>query len=304
MSPTYRNPRPRPGRRSSLYLLLLPVVLAFQLFGSGCGATRKIAVGSMLPILQESVIATYRDHDLVTVEAGIPANLLLLRGLCETERGNDRLHALAGQLYFSYAYGFVEDLDPERAAGLYAEGLRLGRQGLAGKGWFVTEGPLEALAPRLREIGRDDVPLLFWTIANWSGWINLRLDDPAAVAQLGMVEAYLGRVLELEPDYFLGMPHVMLGAMQCFRPVMFGGKPEEGRAHIEEAQRISGNRMLLYHVFYAQYYCRQTLDADGFTQSLERVQNAPDDLLPEYRLFNEVAKRKAALLMEQKDDLF
>lgn len=284
-------------------MLILAGVLAAQL--SGCGATRGIAVRSMIPILDTAVQATYRDQDLKTVEAAIPGNLVLIRGLCESSPKNVELHAMAAQLYFSYGYGFIEDSDPERAALLYAEGLRLGRQALAGKDWFA---PLPAgTAPdakRLGEIGRDDVPLLFWALANWSSWINLRLDDPNAVAQLVAVEAYLGRVLELQPDYFMGMPHVLLGAMQCFRPVMFGGKPEEGRGHIEEALRISGNRMLLYHVFFAQYYCRQTLDEEAFTKSLESVRSAPDDLLPEYQLFNLVAKRKAALLLEKTDELF
>ncbi|MFN8547688.1 MAG: TRAP transporter TatT component family protein [Candidatus Eisenbacteria bacterium] len=219
---------------------------------------------------------------------------------------NRELHTDAAQLYFSYGYGFVEDKDPTRAALLYAEGLRLGRQALAHRGWFEPDlAPGTAPDPkRLAQIGRDDVPLLFWTLADWSGWINLSIDDPSAVAQLVAVEAYLGRVLELQPDYFLGMPHVLLGAMQCFRPVMFGGKPEEGRKHIEAALGISGNRMLLYHVFFAQYYCRQTLDEEQFRQSLETVRDAPADLLPEYQLFNLIAQRKATHLLEKIDELF
>jgi hypothetical protein len=55
---------------------------------------------------------------------------------------------------------------------------------------------------------------------------------------------------------------------------------------------------------YAQYYCRAVLDEDGFTKALEEVFTAPHDIEPDYRLINEVARRRAARLMERKDDWF
>ena len=57
--------------------------------------------------------------------------------------------------------------------------------------------------------------------------------------------------LDGQPDYFLGMPYVLEGSIQTLRPVMLGGKPEEGRRHFEEAFRISGGKMLIFKVLYA-----------------------------------------------------
>jgi hypothetical protein len=62
--------------------------------------------------------------------------------------------------------------------------------------------------------------------------------------------------------------------------------------------------MLLFHVLYAQYYCRQMLDEECFVEHLNQVLEAPDDLLPELRLWNEVARDKAAYLLEIRDELF
>jgi hypothetical protein len=62
--------------------------------------------------------------------------------------------------------------------------------------------------------------------------------------------------------------------------------------------------MLLFQVLYAQFYCRQILDEECFDSILSEVLAAPDDALPEYRLWNEVAKDKARYLLEMRDELF
>jgi hypothetical protein len=274
------------------------------LLGSGCGVVRRQAVGTMVPIIEQSVVAVYRDQDLATVEKAVPANLILVRGLCESDPGNRRLWALGAQMYFSYAMAFVEDQDPEAAKLPYRQGLALGQTALARTGWFHPEKDLDAFCKGLRKAGREDVPLLFWTLANWVSWINLDMNDPAALAELPYAEAALHRVLELDPGFFQGMPHVMIGTLMAMKPVIAGGNPEQARAEFEAAFRISGGKLLIYKVFYAQSYCRATLDEAGFEAALNEVLSAPADLEPEYRLLNEVAKRKAARLMERKDDWF
>ncbi len=285
--------------------LWVPCLLATLLL-SGCGITRKIAVGSIQPILDRTVTLTYRDRDVETVREAIPSNLLLLRGLSDAEPENDVLNSLTAQMYYSYGVGFIEDRDPARALLLYEEGLRIGRRSLERRDWYVRAergAPLpdsQAVA-RMR---REDVPVVMWTLANWASWIALNTTNPEAVAQLPRLQVYLDRALALEPDYFFGLPHVLSGALLSFRPRLFGGDPEKGRAHFEEAFRISGRKMLLFQVYYARYYCRSVLDEQCFDQTLRGVLDAPEDLLPEYRLFNEVARLKAAHLLEIKDELF
>lgn len=258
----------------------------------------------MVPIIEGSVTSVYRDPDLATVEKAVPANLILIRGLCESDPGNRRLWTLAAQLYFSYAMAFVEDQDPEAAKLPYAQGLAMGQTALARTGWFHPEKDLEAFQKGLRKARREDVPLLFWSLANWVSWINLNLNDPNALAQLPYAEAALGRVLELDPDFFLGMPHVMLGTLLASKPVLAGGRPEMARAEFEQAFAISKGKILLFKVLFAQSYCRATLDEAEFVSTLNEVLASPADLEPDYRLLNEVAKRKAARLMERKDDWF
>jgi len=174
------------------------------------------------------------------------------------------------------------------------------------RAWFrrAEKGAGLPDADALRGMKIGDVPLVFWTLANWSGWISQNLDHPEAVAELPALQAYLDRVLVLAPDYFFGMPHVLAGSLLCFRPRMLGGNPEEGKKQFEEAFRISGGKMLIFRVVYAKYYCRSVLDEDDFDRTLKAVLEAPADLFPDYQLWNEIAMRKARHLQEIRDELF
>ena len=283
---------------------LLAILLLAALSLTGCGVARRVAISEMVPVLECSVEAIYRDLDVETVGLGIPSNLLLLRGLCETDPSNRDLWALTIQLYFYYGVGYVEDEDPERAKLVYAQGLSLGRRALERRRWITPFDDADAFQERLRKLDRDDVPLLFWTLANWTKWIGENLDKPSALADLPLVEVALERVLELDGDYFRGMPHLMRGTLESSKPVLTGGRPEIARDQFEQAFAISDRKLLIFHVFYAQYYCRQQLDEEGFEAALREVLEASPDLEPDFRLLNEVARRKAAALMEQKDDFF
>ncbi len=259
----------------------------------------------MIPIMRETVDTTYRSRDVALVREAIPSNLLLLRGLCASDPGREEIRVLTVQMFYSYGFGFLEDVDPARARESYREGLRLGREGLQRHEWYRrTEGGVLPDPTALREIPEEGVPLLFWTLANWASLVSLNVSDPAAVAELPRIEAYLSRILELDPGYFHGMPHVMEGTILTLRPRIAGGDPESGRQHFEEAFRTSGRKLLLFQVLCARYYCRSVLDVGCFEANLKEVLDAPDDLFPEFRLLNRLAKEKAAWLMERRDDYF
>ncbi len=276
------------------------------LLSTGCGVTNKVAINTMIPLMESAVNTTFRDKDIETVREGIAGNLLLLRGFAEEHPDVEEFRVLAAQNYFSFARGFVEDEDPDRALLLYEEGWRLGRERLESRDWFrdaEAEKPIPS-DETLARISEDDVPLLFWTVANWTGWISLNLGAPAAVAQMPRVELYLDRIIQLEPGFFNGLPLAMVASLQSFRPEMLGGKPEASKSNFDEAFRLSGNRMLYFKVLYAEFYCRRIFDEDCYVETLNEVLEAPDDLFPEYQLWNEVAKDKAAYLLETMDEYF
>ena len=54
----------------------------------------------------------------------------------------------------------------------------------------------------------------------------------------------------------------------------------------------------------AKSYCVQIQDKELFLKLLQTVEETPLDVLPEQRLINAIAKRKAKKLEENIDDLF
>jgi hypothetical protein len=285
----------------------MALAAAGLLGGPGCSLTRRLAVGSMVPILENTAAAAQERDDLGMVETAFPANLLLLDGLIRTAPRRAELLRLGSFLYFGYALGFVEGRDPVLASGYYERGRDYGLRALEQRSVFRKgreKGDLEAFRRGLAGLRRDDVPALAWTGANWGRWLSLNLDSPAAIAQMPRVEALLDRLLELDPGFERGLPHALRGSYDALRPQMFGGDPDGARQHFEAALRLSERRMLLYQVFYAEFYCRQMLDEECFTQALDAVEQAPEGLLPEAQLLNEIARQRARRLLEQREELF
>jgi len=85
---------------------------------------------------------------------------------------------------------------------------------------------------------------------------------------------------------------------------MLGGNPEKSRHHFEKALDLTENKYLLVQLFFAKTYAVQNQDRELFESQLQAVLQAPPDLLPEQRLANQVARKKAAKLLGQIDELF
>ena len=286
------------GRWSALFLLLVS--------SAGCGLRTHLAVGSMVPILENTADAARERRDLGTVEKALPANLLLLDGLIRTEPDNRSLLTLGAYLYFGYALGFVETADPGLAATYYAMGRDYGFRALDHCGAFRRgcAGNLEDFERGVKSLTKEDVPAMAWTGADWGRWLSLNLDSPAAVADLPRLEALLTRLDELNPEFEHGLPEALLGIYDATRPAMFGGNTGRAKAHFDRAFEISGRHVLIYLVFYAEYYCRQTLDQPCFEKTLDEVDSAPVGALPDENLLNEIARKRAVELRAKEPELF
>ena len=285
--------------------IAIGLVLAGGAALSGCSTT-KLAVGSMVPILEESVAAARSSSDLELVRDGTPGNLILIDGLIRTNP-KPKLLVLGAELYFSYAFAFVEDEDPARAAGLYAIGRDYGRRALSRRkdiGAALEASDVAALKEALTKRNRDDAPEILWTAAAWAGWANLSLGEPAAVADLPLIEALLDRAVELDEGYLYGMPHLLLGAFHAARPPLLGGDPVRAERHFARARELGQGNLLLVPVFEARYYARAILDAELFDRLLQEALSAPLDRAPDIRLLNTVAQRKARDLQPMKEEWF
>ncbi len=85
---------------------------------------------------------------------------------------------------------------------------------------------------------------------------------------------------------------------------MLGGNPDKSRNHFESALKITEGKFLLISLLYSKTYAVQNQDQELFEIQLKYVLNAPDDIFPEQRLANQIAKKKAAILLGKINELF
>lgn len=282
-------------------LVLLPVGI---LLLTGC-SLQKIALKSTTGLFSYGVDALYAEPDLKIAEIAMVSNLKLLEGFQRAEPGNKTLLLLLTQGYASYAMAFLEDAEPERASALYRRatefGLKLLQQTSAYK-----EGIPEKEADfveRLTKIKKSQVAALFWTAFAWGGWINLNRDDPQAVFDLSKVKAMMERVLQLDEGFFFGSAHLFWGSTYGSIPKMLGGDPEKAKDHFDRALEISEGKFLMAQVYYARYYAVTTLNEELFTELLNDVLKAPENILPGFELLTSLAKHKAGELLAKKEEI-
>jgi len=280
------------------------VVLAIAVF-SGC-STSKMAVGAMGPILDNSKTAALASNDIRTFNAATPSSLFLLEGLIETDPKRTDLRLSAAMLYFSYAFTFDDPDDEPYASSLYLRGLGhaetvLLRNKKLAAAW---DAPFDEFTASLDAITEKDIEALTWTVANWSQFIALHLDSTQVLTQIPRVTALLDRTIEIDGTFFEGLPYMILGSLHAFRPPMMGGDPDASRDNFTAAMKVSDGKFLLASYLYAKFYCYRVQEPDEFEESLQYVIAQPDTILPEYRLLNAIAKQKAVVLLEEKDELF
>jgi hypothetical protein len=298
MNRSNRNPR-RPWG----HVALLAAAIAAT---AGCSPS-KYAVGNvMVPILDNARDAAFASDDLRTFCDAAPSNIFLVEGLVRTDPENREIRVQAAMLYFAYAFASVEDDDSDYASLLYQKGLAHGYSALA-KGGRVPPRPdiafeeFEAALPALR---KKDVPAAVWTAVNWVQFISLHLDSTAVLRDIPKVMGLLERVAVLDPEYFQGLPHIMIGSLHAFKPPVMGGDPEASAESFAKAFAISGDSFLLSKYFYARFYAYRMQDTDLFEKTLESVLEKPVEPDDPYRLLNLIAKQKSRRLLGDIDELF
>lgn len=272
---------------------------------TGCSPSR-MAVQAALPLVESQIRAMQEERDPELAEQAIPANLKNLEGLLKEDPDNTWILENLAEGFCGYAFSFLEDKQPERASSLYERGkdfalratvIRTGREK-----W--QDLSLDEWSRALDEVKVSHQPALFWLGQCWGNWLMQNLDSVEAFADIPRLEKLMNKVHDLNPAFHYAGPHLFLGAFYGGRSKMLGGNPEKSRHHFEKALDLTENKYLLVQLFFAKTYAVQNQDRELFESQLQAVLQAPPDLLPEQRLANQVARKKAAKLLGQIDELF
>ena len=271
---------------------------------SGCVQT--IAVNTVGGIADEGFSAFTEEEDLDFAEKALPGNLKLLEVMLKNSPDNTRLLRLLSEGYNSYALGFLEDKDPDRARAFYLRGRDFGLRILRQNSDLekALRGTPDDLKAALAKLSAEDVPAVFWTAFGWGSYIYLSLSNTDAIGDLPRAEMLMNFVVATDSTFYYGGAHLFLGTLYGSRPRLLGGDPAIAKDHFEAALRINRGRFLMTYVYYARSYAVQTQNEALFEELLTKVQNTPLDILPEFRLANAIAKKKAELLLARKAELF
>lgn len=284
--------------------VLFSAIFVFSL--QGCGLVNQVTINATSVIIDGGFAAMNHETDLQLAAQALPSDLKLLDGLIIESPENEKLLLLGAQGYTSYALGFVEDSSKERASLFYLRGRDYGLRILFKNDDFKKnfDGDLQSFQKSLDEFGKGDVPAVFWTANAWGSYMNLNRDNTDALADLPKMEAMMNLVLKYDENYFYGGAHMFFGTILASLPAMFGGDTASARVHFEKAIQASDGKFLMVYYYYAQSYAVMTQDSALFASLLHKVIDAPENLLPEQNLANEIAKVKATELLKHESDYF
>jgi hypothetical protein len=310
----------------------VPIALAlfamtFTPLGTSCDVA-AFAANSTIQVVRRASpsIQRYRDPDFA--EEAIPGSIGTMEGLLEIQSGDPTLRMMLARSYASYGFGFLENHLEEAefrgaeeeeiehwrfrasAAYLRAREIAVGALDQAYPGDGGIEGArgrgLEAFTQHVSHFSdrENHAPLLFWTAYSWARWIGLHRDDVDAIADLPLVTAIVERVLEIDPTYMDHAPLALRAGLIGSAPEQLGGRPQEAKELFDRAIELTQRRNMMYLVIEARI-CAIALQDRALYQSLLTEVNEFDvDSVPDSRLQNTLAQRRARRYLQEIDNFF
>jgi len=292
-----------------LHLLFAGVVATL----CGCGTIGRIAVDRVGDALTSGGSTFSSDDDPDLVREAVPFGLKTYESLLAVSPKHRGLLLAAASGFSAYAYlleqhAEVDDLDAasarrlhERAKGLFLRGRDYALRGLAldhpALPSTLTADPARALAVTQK----SDVPFLYWTSIGWAGAIAAAKDDAQLIAELPIAAAAMARVLALDEPFDRGSAHEFFVTYEGSRP---GGDVAAARAHYARALALSAGERASLHLALAESVAVHEQNEAEFRALLARALAVDTDAVPELRVVNRLAQRRAAWLTTQMPFLF
>ena len=298
------------GLASWCWLPLLLVLL------SGC-SIKKMAINKLGDALSGSGTGFASDDDPELVKAAVPFSLKLIESLLAESPQHKGMLLAACSGFTQYSFAFVnqdadelEDTDIAaatrmrvRAKRLYLRARGYGLRGLEVKHPGFEQALRKNPKTAVKSATVSDVPLLYWTAAAWGSAISVSKDDPALVSDQIIVEALIDRALELDEDFDRGAIHGVLISYEMARQGVTGDPALRSKKHFDRAMKLSGGKLASPLVSFAESVSVQNQNLAEFQALLDQALAINPDAVPDSRLQNLVAQRRARWLLGRVDDL-
>jgi hypothetical protein len=300
--------------------LALAFVLGTSLGSTGC--IKKTLAKGQIKSTREGSIAFQTTADFETAKYAASAGIAQFEGMHYLVPDDDNAYYMLIKNWASLAFGFVEDdlelamlagdddqvaYQRARAKSMYTRAVNYGLQWMESKYPGVNDAIKHGSEKEIQDYvqkftDEDDADFLFWTGQAWMSRVNVDKSDIGAIGQIFIGRTFVERAVALKDDIERGSGHVILASFYARTGVNTIGQEsfDRAKAEFDKAFQINGGKVLLGKVQMARTYaCRMKDDSPGRKESfalymklLNEVLDA-DDPLPEARLTNAIAKRKA-----------
>jgi len=279
----------------------------------GCD-TEKLAADATAELFGRAAPGIEQHWDYELVGKSFPASIIQLEGLLRVVPDNETIGMSLVAAYIGYGTGWIEDrvevadFDDEweeadalrrRALVMYTRAWDLSQHFLRNRDPGFDEalkGGIDTLDTWLGLVmtEKEDAAILLWSGASLGARINMGMEDMDTVADLPLAKVILSHSVELDPDFMF-----MIGQMTMATLAASEFPPDMDRAKVlfDDVLDKTERRNLMVQLSMARYYAVNVGDHKLFTALLEEVL-AAGDVLPEARLSNTMARRKAARYLD------
>jgi predicted anti-sigma-YlaC factor YlaD len=258
--------------------------------------------------------AIARDDDPELVRDAIPFALMTMESLSDQLDDHVGLRLAMARGFTLYAYAFLQQpaelgAPPQeaqaamsRARRLYLRARDYGIEGLKlARGLTVQDLRTPAGISKLQ---KEDVPLLYWTLAAWAAAIAANKRDLELIGDLPLIASLLDRALQLDETYDHGALHEFAITFDPARPE--GTTPQRQRQHFDRARQLSQGEKISPLVTYAESVSGPAQNKREYEALLKEAASFDVDQpkARNYRLANVLSQRRARYLLAHEDDVF
>src|SRR5579872_1964867 len=287
------------------------IVIVFAVSGCSIKRTAVDMVGDAISG-GNGVYSSDGHPDLV--REAIPFGLKTYESLLAVDPDHQGLLLAAASGFVGYGYILGQEADRldatdladaralrGRASKLFLRGRDYAMRGLDVAHPGFTAAFARDPAAALALTRKPDAPLLYWAGAGWAAALGTNKRDPKLIADLPGAGALVARVLELDETYDAGSAHEFFVTYEGSRP---GGSVAEARRHYARALELSrGNRASVY-LSLAEAVSVHEQNPREFQNLIHSALAIDPDRVPELRLVNTLAIRRAQWLETRIPDLF
>jgi hypothetical protein len=279
------------------------------------GCVKKVLVDGQIKGTRDGSAAINTLHDFEIAKAIASAGLGQIEGMHHLAPENTNALFMLTRGWAGTGFGFIEDeyelayekgddvmaeyhLMRTRAAFLRARSYGIELLGHTASGFPEARRNQPLMRAWLIEnfTEPEEAEDLLWAGYAWVGHVSASRDIPEMVGELYVGVEMVRRSVELDERAVHATGHTILGAYHA-RTAM--AELDESKKHFDRALQINEGKYLTTKLNYAvRYYCAKS-DRPNYERLLHEVLAAGDPL-PEARLQNTIAKRRARRYLNNK----